>query len=182
MRSGADVDTRPGDLDNKQVTRLHQLLHEAKFKDPDGSHLSPAGCPAAYVKSSTVETTAVCSNLCARDGTWFALCLNVLVRLIAQVEANSEVRVHQLALGTVKLSQAMLVVCCQYFMATVHKERVVETKQHRGYKLGESVTSYYCCTGEYNLRLGIMKELHPDMVATHQGAPLCHPLALSSRG
>lgn len=23
--------------------------------------------------------------------------------------------------------------------------------------------------GEYNLRLGIMKELHPDMVATHQG-------------
>lgn len=43
MRSGADVETHPRDLDNKQITRLHQLLHEAKFKDPDGSHLSPAG-------------------------------------------------------------------------------------------------------------------------------------------
>ena len=26
--------------------------------------------------------------------------------------------------------------------------------------------------GEYNLRLGITKELHPDMVATYQGATL----------
>ncbi|KAL0026624.1 hypothetical protein WJX77_011706 [Trebouxia sp. C0004] len=43
MRSGADVETRPGELDSKQITRLHQLLHEAKFKEPDGSHLSPAG-------------------------------------------------------------------------------------------------------------------------------------------
>lgn len=43
MRSGADVDTHPGELDIKQITRLHQLLHEAKFRDPDGSHLSPAG-------------------------------------------------------------------------------------------------------------------------------------------
>lgn len=43
MRSGADVEMHPRELDNKQITRLHQLLHEAKFKDPDGSHLSPAG-------------------------------------------------------------------------------------------------------------------------------------------
>lgn len=43
MRSGVDIDTHPSELDNKQITRLHQLLHEAKFKDPDGSHLSPAG-------------------------------------------------------------------------------------------------------------------------------------------
>ena len=45
MRSGADVEMHPWELDNKQITRLHQLLHEAKFKDPDGSHLSPAGQP-----------------------------------------------------------------------------------------------------------------------------------------
>ena len=45
MRCGADVETPPGELDNKQITRLHQLLHEAKFKEPDGSHLSPAGLP-----------------------------------------------------------------------------------------------------------------------------------------
>lgn len=45
MRSGVDIETHPGELDNKQITRLHQLLHEAKFKDPDGFHLSPAGQP-----------------------------------------------------------------------------------------------------------------------------------------
>ena len=27
--------------------------------------------------------------------------------------------------------------------------------------------------GEYNLRLGITKELHPEMIATHQGAHCC---------
>jgi hypothetical protein len=27
----------------RHTCRLHQLLHEAKFKDPDGAHLSPAG-------------------------------------------------------------------------------------------------------------------------------------------
>ena len=31
------------------------------------------------------------------------------------------------------------------------------------------------CAGEYNLRLGIMKEVRPDMVATHQGARLALP-------
>lgn len=27
--------------------------------------------------------------------------------------------------------------------------------------------------GEYNLRLGVIKELHPDLIATHQGV-CCH--------
>ena len=45
MRSGVEIETHPSELDNKQITRLHQLLHEAKFKEPDGSHLSPAGLP-----------------------------------------------------------------------------------------------------------------------------------------
>ena len=43
MRCGVDEDTLPGELDNKQIVSLHQLLHEAKFKDPDKDHLSPAG-------------------------------------------------------------------------------------------------------------------------------------------
>ena len=43
MRGGVDEDTAPQDLTNKQVVALHQLLHEAKFKDPDKDHLSPAG-------------------------------------------------------------------------------------------------------------------------------------------
>ena len=43
MRGGVDEDTEPQELSNKQVVALHQLLHEAKFKDPDKDHLSPAG-------------------------------------------------------------------------------------------------------------------------------------------
>lgn len=43
MRCGVDEDTAPAELDNKQIVSLHQLLHEAKFKDPDKDHLSPAG-------------------------------------------------------------------------------------------------------------------------------------------
>ena len=27
--------------------------------------------------------------------------------------------------------------------------------------------------GEYNLRLGVMKELHPELIATHQGEVKC---------
>ena len=45
MRGGVDGDTAPRDLDGKQAVALHQLLHEAKFKDPCGDHLSPAGGP-----------------------------------------------------------------------------------------------------------------------------------------
>ncbi len=43
MRSGATADMAPGELGQQQVVRLHQLLHEARFADPDGAHLSPAG-------------------------------------------------------------------------------------------------------------------------------------------
>ena len=30
-------------LSDHQVVRLHQLLHEARFEEPKGDHLSPAG-------------------------------------------------------------------------------------------------------------------------------------------
>lgn len=43
LRSGVDEDTDPQDLSPQQVARLHQLLQEARFRDPDGGHLSPAG-------------------------------------------------------------------------------------------------------------------------------------------
>lgn len=43
MRSGVDHLTHPKELNDKQVVRLHQLLHEARFDDPKGDHLSPAG-------------------------------------------------------------------------------------------------------------------------------------------
>ena len=43
IRAGVAPDTAPSSLDNKQAVRLHQLLHEARFPDPPGDHLSPAG-------------------------------------------------------------------------------------------------------------------------------------------
>jgi DNA topoisomerase VI B subunit len=43
MRGGADPTTPPRELGEPQVLRLHQLLHEVRFPDPDGGHLSPAG-------------------------------------------------------------------------------------------------------------------------------------------
>ncbi len=43
MQSGAEPDTDPRSLTSKQILMLHQLLHVAKFSDPSGSHLSPAG-------------------------------------------------------------------------------------------------------------------------------------------
>ncbi|KAK9847694.1 hypothetical protein WJX84_000913 [Apatococcus fuscideae] len=43
MQSGAEPDTDLRSLTSKQILMLHQLLHVAKFSDPSGSHLSPAG-------------------------------------------------------------------------------------------------------------------------------------------
>ena len=43
MRSGADPHMAPGELSGTQLARLHQLLHEVRFTDPEGGHLSPAG-------------------------------------------------------------------------------------------------------------------------------------------
>lgn len=51
MRSGAEPETDPRNLTNKQILMLHQLLHAAKFSDPSGNHLSPAGIQAATVVS-----------------------------------------------------------------------------------------------------------------------------------
>ena len=41
MGSGALAN--PADLQEQDILRLHQLLHEVRFPDPDGKHLSPAG-------------------------------------------------------------------------------------------------------------------------------------------
>jgi hypothetical protein len=43
IRAGVAPDAPPSSLDGKQAVRLHQLLHEARFPDPPGDHLSPAG-------------------------------------------------------------------------------------------------------------------------------------------
>jgi DNA topoisomerase VI subunit B len=43
IRAGVSPDTPPATLDGKQAVRLHQLLHEARFPDPPGDHLAPAG-------------------------------------------------------------------------------------------------------------------------------------------
>ncbi len=106
MRCGVDEDTFPGELDDKQIVSLHQLLHEAKFKDPDKDHLSPAGglhpFPCLHPHST--------------------------------------------------LSSA------GFLKATRVKKMLA------------------CCAGEYNLRLGILKELNPELVATHQGTRQKQPV------
>lgn len=43
LRKGLDPECPPGDLEDRQVVLLHQLLHQARFDDPKGDHLSPAG-------------------------------------------------------------------------------------------------------------------------------------------
>lgn len=43
LGAGAEADLAPKDLTPPQAARLHQLLHEARFDDPSGDHLSPAG-------------------------------------------------------------------------------------------------------------------------------------------
>ena len=58
-RSGAVPGMKPSELSNKQVTRLHQLFHEAKFRDPDGEHLSPAGRPSLYRHKSGLAQAAL---------------------------------------------------------------------------------------------------------------------------
>ncbi|CAG9461021.1 unnamed protein product [Pedinophyceae sp. YPF-701] len=40
---GVEPESDPTELSTKQVMRLHQLLHQARFPDPKGAHLSPAG-------------------------------------------------------------------------------------------------------------------------------------------
>lgn len=43
MRGGVTAGTDPKSITPQQAVRLHQLLHEVRFSDPSGSHLSPAG-------------------------------------------------------------------------------------------------------------------------------------------
>ncbi|KAF8057634.1 TOP6B [Scenedesmus sp. PABB004] len=43
LRAGVSAGTDPKSLTSQQVVRLHQLLHEVRFADPSGGHLSPAG-------------------------------------------------------------------------------------------------------------------------------------------
>lgn len=56
VRGGLDADMHPHELYNKQIVSLHQLLHEAKFKDPDKDHLSPAG---EYLQQLMIQSTRI---------------------------------------------------------------------------------------------------------------------------
>lgn len=48
MQAGVDASTSTRIVSASQATRLHQILHEAKFADPSGNHLSPAGAPTVH--------------------------------------------------------------------------------------------------------------------------------------
>ena len=40
-----DPATSPTELTSRQIVAMHDLLHQVRFDNPDGSHLSPAGAP-----------------------------------------------------------------------------------------------------------------------------------------
>lgn len=123
MRGGVDEDTEPQELSSKQVVALHQLLHEAKFKDPDKDHLSPAGELAPYQKIMKRRWHRTCEHS----------------SLQAHLPApRTSAHPHDGPIPSVSTSKSRQ-------QATV------------------------CTAGEYNLRLGIVKELHPEIIATHQG-------------
>lgn len=139
MQSGAEADMDPKELENKQIVRLHQLLHEAKFKDPDGRHLSPAGRVSDFkcVYLNAVVDGGILQPCASPPKTaWHVPCTVIVI-----VKSRKYVFV---SVGT----SGFLHVINKIFMLFL--------------------------TGEYNLRLGITKELQPDMVATHQGIASAH--------
>jgi len=146
------VETRPGELDNKQITRLHQLLHEAKFKEPDGSHLSPAGCPSfcQCLLSSLHAKLSAQPTVIQMPDCMFSLFQPYSHRLLHGAWASRRFCCH------IEGPDAIIML--------ISAEATECTKSYHSYNYEAC-----CCTGEYNLRLGIMKELNPDMVATHQG-------------
>ncbi len=65
MQAGVDASTSPRAVSASQATRLHQILHEAKFADPSGSHLSPAGAHRPWLAGP------------ARDSLSFVWCADI---------------------------------------------------------------------------------------------------------
>ena len=155
MRAGAEPDMAPQELSSSQMMRLHQLMHEVKFQDPDGAHLSPAGEQPAPLPSARLPmclrgqglSLASCmSGSCCHGTGW-------MLKIIQPVP--------WLADGT-----------------QVGKSTIAE--------LTRVSLSNSAAAGEYNLRLGITKELNPDLVATQKGVlcynawlgPCCQPAGL----
>ena len=95
----------PADLTTKDIVAMHDLLHQLRFQNPDGAHLSPAGARPAPLPLPL-----------------------------------------PLPLTETVLNQAAPLPPPAPAPATAPP------------------------AGEYNLRLGVMKELRPEMVATHQGS------------
>ncbi|MEW5318661.1 MAG: hypothetical protein WDW38_009866 [Sanguina aurantia] len=72
VRTGVEATTAPKSLTSAQVVRLYQLLHEARFSDPKGDHLSPAGeynLRLGVMKELRPELIATHqSNVCVFEG------------------------------------------------------------------------------------------------------------------
>lgn len=127
-----DPSTSPAELTSKQIVAMHDLLHQLRFHNPDGAHLSPAGVLActshvtgmsgSYQTCNPRENSTTCAAVCS----WLSGHLPCLRRLYTSALP------------------------------------------------APAPPPPLAATGEYNLRLGIMKELRPEMVATHQGAVGVH--------
>lgn len=78
-----DPATSPAELTSKQIVAMHDLLHQVRFSNPDGSHLSPAGAarPAGSLLGFCTELltlrkgcwcTETCRIPCCAQGASFA--------------------------------------------------------------------------------------------------------------
>ena len=145
MQAGVDASTSPRAVSASQATRLHQILHEAKFADPSGSHLSPAGAHRPRLASP------------AQDRLSLSHC-GLCMKTAPQEPCTALARLELASCGLVA---AHACPGCGFSGA--------------GGGHVPDACNLAWAAGEYNLRLGITKELHPDMVATYQGTQLrCH--------
>jgi len=72
MRSGVTYDTHPAELDSKQVVRLHELLHAARFPDP-----KVCVCMCLCEHACACVCVCVCARTCGCGG------MGVLVHVCA---------------------------------------------------------------------------------------------------
>lgn len=156
-----------------QAVMLHDLLHQMRFPPPDGTHLSPAGAllfSFSFVVSGFVFNIHL-SPTGARLFVWNRghKCLQELSHILCTRAAG----MHRVASILCRPQPAFLLHLrkppSQYNLR-------LDTLNPAPTNRTPSCTAWYRLPGEYNLRLGIMKELRPEMVATHQVGAL--PLSL----
>eukprot|EP00967_Tisochrysis_lutea_P040253 scaffold48337_cov19-Tisochrysis_lutea.AAC.1 len=174
MRSGVAYDTHPSELNSKQIVRLHELLHAARFPDPKCAQ-----------KGSVLVRTVCTKGKCAQRA------LNIAGTLVSSKGQNlcilfSGSKEHSHAMlqdSTSKHAQPLTVLLPESFLLTSMSTFSMRTTAHTYFNVrlqrvhNPSQGSHLSPAGEYNLRLGVMKELRPELIATYQACNCGRPAA-----